>query len=168
VTGTSRPAFDLPAFQRACTSLADALRSTKIRTLADFALVPDPAVGGNVNHPLVDPAPADVDDRVDVNRWISAIRKANDAADEYAALAFELGDLIARYRLLRSRQVPSPENLEPTSPTLLDSSIVKLDMTEHLTRLERFQVAAMGYAGAWEMLSDEWQLALENAQDEGE
>jgi hypothetical protein len=156
VTDTSRPVlrFDLAAFQKICEDLAAALRGTTTMTRADFVLVPDP-VGDEMTDTTDD-------------LFATSIRKSADAAASWLKLADELGAVIERYRSLHKLTVISPIDGDPDQPRLLRSTHVKLDMTEHLTRLERAQVGALGYAGAWEMLSDEWQLALENAQDEGE
>lgn len=134
------------------------------------------AVGGAMNHPhltvpadrvrtvTVEPGPA----AFDRDAWLVAIAKARSAADEYQAIAVELTDLVGRARGLKVRQVTSPEDYELTSPALLGSSLVKLDMAEHLCRLERFQVAAMGYAGAWTLLADSWENELVKASAYGE
>jgi hypothetical protein len=165
MTETSRPP-QIPPLQIPTEAIerfvAGIVRSlSKTRTRADFVLVPDPAVGGNVNLPLIsDPGREPGDDPIDVNRREAAIVKAHSAADEYQALAYELGDLINRYKSLKSRTVVSPADGDPTAPALLGSSMVKLDMTEHLVRAERFQVAAMGYAGAWTILADSWSNLL--------
>lgn len=144
--------LDPAAVDRFVAGVAAAVQKAGISV--KLALAQQPAVGGTMQDPTT---PAHPDEpAVDVNWWITGIRKANDTADEYMALAIELGDLIGRYRALKSRQVESPEDGDPIAPSLLRSSMVKLDATEHLVRLERAQVAFMGYAGAWQLQAGAW------------
>lgn len=142
------PRFDTASIERFVAGVAASLK--KARTRTDYVLVPNPAVGGTMQDT----------DRVDVDRFIDAQRKARDNSDGYEAIAHELVDLITRYRGLMGRQVTSPVDGELEAPAPLRSSIVKLDMTDHLCRLERFQVAVMGYAGAWSLKADEWNATL--------